>query len=492
MNQFGNSDLEVLAVSAVVMQEEVGDYIGKIDNKWFSFEPARRAWVLAVSYYGDHRESIPTEVVRAEVPQFKFNPRGGDVDGILESLQDRYLRGKLEMVYEEEVTTSEDPSQTIASVISRLQSLQASIQRDNGSILTDDIHEVVERYDYRAENKGALGLPWPWAPLQRTTNGAQLGDYIVIYARPKSQKTFILLKSLYHWVKYCRRKVLVITREMTKEQVQDRVFCLWAGIDYKRFRSGDMTPIERSAFDDVVREIKSTGCIIVESVETYGAEAAVQVAALCEQYGLEEGDVLAVDGMDWFAFESRYESLRAFSAGIKSLAVGGKVNGKKKKSLVAIVTGQGNQNFKAGDDGDAARETSGGDCLVRDCDIALKLVFNKEDKELTISIPAIREGESIKFTINAIPCSDYSLKYSDEPDLDESTKTIPAPTVKAPPKVTKMKKKPKGKKNAAENLRSEPTVKPAPTNRKRKKPKGIKHASVGINPASIIWPGEKS
>lgn len=452
MNSHINVDLEILAVSSIVLNEEVGDYQGKLKPSWLMDSTTRRAWTTAKAYYEDHRECIPKEVLRERVPAFKFRAGTGSVDGVLESLQERYLRTQIEDIYEDEITVMEQPEVSLAATISRLTSLQATIQRDTGSDISETIDESWDRYKHRKENKGALGLPWPWAPLQRETNGAQSGSYNLIYARPKQQKTFVLLKCIKHWVKYCKRKVLLITREMSKEQLQDRLFCLWAEVEYRLFRNGSLTLQEEEKLLRAKAEIKRTGKVIVETVETYGAEAASEVSALADQYGLEEDDVVAVDGIDWFALEERWESLRAFSKGIKKLALGGKVNGQTRRALILIATGQGNQKFTKDQNADAGKEMSGGDGAIRDCDLALKLQFNRDEKDVTIDIAAIREGDSVRFVINAIPCVDYSLKYSTDPDADSSTETMPA---KAPVVHTKSSKKKLGKKGSKyENVRS--------------------------------------
>lgn len=452
MSSHINVDLELLAVSSIILNDEVGEYIGRLKPLWLMDTTTRRAWDTAKAYFEDHRESIPKEVLRERVPGFRFRTSTGSVDGVLESLQERYLRTQIETIYEDEVAVMENPAACLASLISRSTTLQASIQRDTGSDISETIDESWDRYLHRKQNKGALGLAWPWAPLQRETNGAQSGSYNLIYARPKHQKTFVLLKCVNHWVRYFKRKVLIITREMTKDQIQDRLLCLWARVDYKAFRRGDLTAIEDRKIAEARVEIKKIGRIIVETVETYGAEAAFEVSALADQYGLEADDVIAVDGIDWFALDERWESLRSFSKGLKKLAIGGKIDGKARRALILLVAGQGNQNFKSDQHADAGKEMSGGDGPIRDCDLALKLQFNREEKDVTVDIAAIREGDSVRFVINAIPCVDYSLKYSTDPEEDQKTETMPT----APPIVgTKSSKKKKGRKGLKhENLGS--------------------------------------
>jgi hypothetical protein len=449
-----NPDLEILAVSSIVLNEEVGEFLTRLEPRWLNHEPAKRAWKEARSWYENHRESIPREILRERVPQFKFRAGPGSVGGMLGDLQSRYIRLKMEEIYEDEVTCLEDPIEALASTVSRLGVLQAGIQRETGSDCSETIDEAVERYEDREQNKGALGLPWPWAPLQRVTNGAQSGQYILIYARAKNQKTFILLVILVHWVKVCKRKVLLVTREMTKHQIQDRFLCIWAGVSYKEFRSGDLTPEEKRKVREAAKEIKRTGKFIVETVETYGAEAATEVLALCDQYNLEEGDIGAADGLDWFSEGQDWKSLRMFSQGLKKVALGGQINGSNKRGLVVIATGQANQNYKESSESDAGKEMSGGDGPIRDCDVGLKARLNREDHEISLATAVIREGEATSFTINAIPCQDYSLKYSDEPEEDDRTATIPAPIVSSKGKGKKGVKQKRGTKGAS-NSRSE-------------------------------------
>ncbi len=428
--QAGNFDLEALAVTTILDNGEVSEYGSRIKSEWLIDATVKLAWENAVAYYHDYRETIPWEVLRQRVPAFR-RQHGDveDVDGILDSLQDRWLTQRVQMLYEEEVTGMEDPKLAIPKILSNLAGLQASIQRETGSDIADTIDDSWARYKYRKDHYGTLGLPWPWPPLQANTNGAQDGSYNLIYARPKHQKTFVMLEILHHWMKYCGRRILFVTREMTKEQIQDRLLCLWARVAYKRFLQGQMTAEEEKRVCVARDEIKKKGNFYVETVEGYGSTAGMEISALTEQYGLEDGDVVAVDGLYFYAQDQDWRSCRAFSQSLKQLALGSKA-AKSAKKLVLIVTSQGNQNFSSDENADAGREMALGDGPIQDCDLALKLNFRRDEKAIDIVVSASRESEGCTFTINAIPCEDYSLKYSKDYDgSSEDVSTIPAPHV---------------------------------------------------------------
>ena len=80
---------------------------------------------------------------------------------------------------------------------------------------------------------------YPWSLLQNATGGMQADDYIVIYGRPKSYKSWILA-----YLTMCLfmqdKRLVVYTKEMTAENIFMRIIACLSEIPYQQFRMGKL------------------------------------------------------------------------------------------------------------------------------------------------------------------------------------------------------------------------------------------------------------
>ena len=98
---------------------------------------------------------------------------------------------------------------------------------------------VMQSYDMRKQGIVTSICPWPWSPLQDATGGIEREDYIIIYGRPKSMKTWVMCY-LIAWCWMQGKKPLIYTKEMTAENIFQRIFTILAGVSYARFRKGKL------------------------------------------------------------------------------------------------------------------------------------------------------------------------------------------------------------------------------------------------------------
>lgn len=419
-------------VTAIIDSGDVGPFIGRIKAQWLFDRKAKQAWSVVRSHYEQYRESITREMLHERFPLFEFQDGYGDsVDALIDIVSSKWLANKILVTGEDAAQAlagshefaQEDVNAILSQQIARLQALQRTIETETDTNIAISAMDAVDRYRYRRDNKGVLGLPFPWGPMQRETFGAQNGNFILFWGRQKSMKTWILLWLLKHWHYYFRRKILLVVREMTKEQIQDRNVALWAALDYKRFRGGELSPGEELLLEEAAEAMTEASGYYVEYVDGYGSAAVSEIAALIDRYDLQTGDVLAVDGMYFFAQDQEWQSFKTFSQGLKRVALN------KDRQLVVVATSQGNRDFSADLYADSGKEMGLGDAPLQDCDAAVKLALDPEEKLLRMMLTTLREGEPCQWACNAKPCTDFSVKYSDAPDLDNALQ-LPKPEKK--------------------------------------------------------------
>lgn len=93
---------------------------------------------------------------------------------------------------------------------------------------------------------------WPWQPLQYATMGLQYDDYAVIYGRPKNFKSW-LLAAVGGELNEQEKRLVIYTKEMTPDNIFQRIGCVMAGVDYDRFRHATLTEAEWYAVQGTVR-----------------------------------------------------------------------------------------------------------------------------------------------------------------------------------------------------------------------------------------------
>ena len=98
-------------------------------------------------------------------------------------------------------------------------------------------------------------IAYPWPILNQETLGIAKDDFIVLYGRPKSMKSWVLAYMIAHF--YQQRiggeplRVLVYTKEMGPDNIFKRIAACLAGVPYQGVRRGDLETDERVAFMDV-------------------------------------------------------------------------------------------------------------------------------------------------------------------------------------------------------------------------------------------------
>lgn len=110
-------------------------------------------------------------------------------------------------------------------------------------------------YKEAARFKGVTGLGTPWPGISDLTMGMQPGDFWLVVGRPKSGKTWNLLKmAIYSWLtpvvtkfndagavaetRPCR--VLIITMEMLKRSIKERMDSIYSQLSYSGIVGGTL------------------------------------------------------------------------------------------------------------------------------------------------------------------------------------------------------------------------------------------------------------
>ena len=121
------------------------------------------------------------------------------------------------------------------------------------------IHDIVIDYERAEHGIGMSLVTWPWEVLNEEMGGLMEDDYVILYGRPKSLKSWVLSFLIAHFFYNLKLRVLVYTKEMTPKNLLRRVAAAAGQLPYQEMRFGRMTKYEKDALldiRDIVQEIK--------------------------------------------------------------------------------------------------------------------------------------------------------------------------------------------------------------------------------------------
>jgi replicative DNA helicase len=174
----------------------------------------------------------------------------------------------------------------VEGLISAAQSLGA--RKMPGSLLSLG-DRVLENYKLVAD--GYRGIELPWKTLDNMTAGLWPKTVTMFVARPSCGKSFICIISARHaWLS--GKKVLIVSPEMSKEEMAERFFVINAGVNYQDVIDGDLpTPMVEKLGSVIDRDRDLPGLYIMDpddDLSLRGIDAAIRAVG---------PDLVAVDSM---------------------------------------------------------------------------------------------------------------------------------------------------------------------------------------------------
>ena len=95
------------------------------------------------------------------------------------------------MSQEIENTASLNPFEALAAIRGRISEVTALAEVGVDLTMSTAYNALLHNYEKIAAVGGVIGIPYPWHILNEETQGMQGGQFIVLYGRPKSMKTWV-------------------------------------------------------------------------------------------------------------------------------------------------------------------------------------------------------------------------------------------------------------------------------------------------------------
>ncbi|MBU1152025.1 replicative DNA helicase [Patescibacteria group bacterium] len=180
-----------------------------------------------------------------------------------------------------------------------------------------DLHDPDAKEKYR-------GVPTGFKSLDHILSGFQPSDLVILAARPSMGKTAFALNIAQNVAKK-GLSVGIMSLEMAKEQLVERMFCSLLEVDSWKMRTGKLTDDDFSKIGTVMDEMNSMKIFIDDSVGSSISELKAKARRLKMEHGL---DLLVIDylqlmsmgGIGGMSINNRVQEISEISRSLKGLA----------------------------------------------------------------------------------------------------------------------------------------------------------------------------
>lgn len=167
-----------------------------------------------------------------------------------------------------------------------------------------------------------IGIPTGFRALDNVLSGLQPTDLVIIAARPAMGKTAFALNIAQNVARHSR-SVGIISLEMSKEQLVERMFCAHLGVDSWKMRTGKLSDEDFARIGSVMDDLSKIKIFIDDSSVSGIVELRTKARRLRAEHGL---DLLVVDYLQMMSSgkptyqSNRVQEISDITRSLKNLA----------------------------------------------------------------------------------------------------------------------------------------------------------------------------
>jgi replicative DNA helicase len=186
------------------------------------------------------------------------------------------------------------------------------------SILKETFEYIEALYE-RKEH--VTGLATGFDRLDKLTSGLQPSDFILVAGRPSMGKTALALNIAKYAGIELKKRVLVLSLEMSREQVVQRLLCAEARVDSHRVRTGYLEPKDWPRLTNAAGRLAEAPIFIDDTAGLTVLEARAKARRMKAEHGL---DLVLIDYIQLMrgrgSMENRQQEISEISRALKAMA----------------------------------------------------------------------------------------------------------------------------------------------------------------------------
>ncbi|MHB8901577.1 MAG: replicative DNA helicase [Thermoguttaceae bacterium] len=162
-----------------------------------------------------------------------------------------------------------DPTHSPRELVGRAEEKIFAVHDDRSSDQVASMHDVmVEAYahiDYRMKHGGATGVPTGFTDFDNLTGGLHGSELVILAARPSMGKTALATNIADHVSVESGVTTLMVSLEMARLELGQRMLCARGKIDGRKFRGGYLTVEDREDLVKASAELSKAPLFIDDS-----------------------------------------------------------------------------------------------------------------------------------------------------------------------------------------------------------------------------------
>lgn len=415
---------ELVVCALAIQDRKMADIVGRgVRPSHFGSPQIRGLFQYLMDVYSDpaSKKAIPTlEQVRRRFPWYQMIPISQGVTAELMALEVM----SLSLQREAGIAVAQITSESLVTVdavniaITQLRDLAGGHQETSAVTLAQSAGLAREWYEAGKDGK-ITGVPYPYKDLNTETRGMHPGEFILLYGRPKSGKTFSLLEILAHvHALNPESRILFVSFEIVKERIVNRLACMLEKLDYGRFNRGELSEGEQERLYQWTEHLQQPGTGAEQiwldgpAIHDYTRKKGYTLLDIEQRAILINADIVFIDGL-LHAKDLRtkqksreWSVVSNISSDTKAMAIG--------LHCPVVCTHQANRESEflpAGEE--TQRDIAYSDALAQDADVALRVIQTtlNEQPIRVFQIPGAREFKLLGFKTHADYCT--RLDYID-------------------------------------------------------------------------------
>jgi len=401
----------------------------------FSTNECKATFIHLLEYYKDAatRNAVigPNKFV-TEFPHFELvDEPGMTVEAYCHEVRQSKLRRDVERAgIESGKLAQSDPIEAAKVMRQAADAIIASGYNQNEDVfLSRRIEHIVMDYELREQGGLINNILWPWELLNDITGGINDEDYVLLYGRPKSMKTFVLTYIMAMAYESGSR-ILCYTKEMTPDNMLLRIAAFLGRLPYQDIRMGTMTAEQKEGLIDLYKHIRE------QAEHTSGANDLIVLSGREAKHG---------DGVMWL--QSKIEKYKPAACFVDGLYLMKDDRSTKRTSdwqrmtnisrdvrqmildtgVPVIATMQANRKA-AGHSSAELDEVAYADAVGQDITHAFRVINEKASPTIALVTAGAREYALHGIRINGVPCTDFEyLSELTERDVSKVQKADGVP-----------------------------------------------------------------
>lgn len=314
---------------------------------------------------------------------------------------------ELQSAYREALASSANAVERTTALVDRLQRnvLSVAYGQRNDIEFTDALTRIIADHDLQASGVDMSVGKWPWEPFNDTSGGLQKDDYIVLYGRPKSKKSWVLASFIASLILQ-DKTVLIYTKEMTADNIFMRVAACLIGLPYQALRTGRLSREERiqlGALHSAVSDLRESQRVIcLDGKDSQGGDTVEWLEAKAKKY---RPNAIFIDGLylmsDGRGAKNQKDNFRVqnISRALRQMVLSMGVPVVATLQATRAASAHKNANLD---------EIAFSDAIGQDVTCAIRVINEDEQDQITLVVGGSREYRFSGCRIWGIPATNFT------------------------------------------------------------------------------------